>query len=199
MSGDHMMQEEGVSVFVVRCPLGDQCSKKGGILAKKLDEASARAALKHHLEKSPYHELSEEEATKLSEGADVEVYTEDASSWAKWQEDQTDWTASRKRKAADDGRGAIVGCTRVPRPTMAPIGAPSSGSSGVIMMRHARTKAEASIAVNGPQLVACIDSLKRSRTAAESAANLAAKASRAFNEESIVIRQCEEVLRSYLE
>lgn len=180
-------------VFVVRCPLGDQCSKKGGTLAKKLDEESARSALKHHLVQSPYHELSNEDATAFAEGATVESWTEDKEHWVKYQEEQKDWTASRKRKV-DDARAVAVRKTTT-RTT------PTSRASGDIV--HARdsgaTTAEATITMNGMQLMACIDSLKRARTAATSAANLAAKASRAFQEEAVVIRQCEDVLKSYLD
>ena len=184
-----------IAVFVVRCPLGDQCSKKGGILAKKLDQESAKAALKHHLKQSPYHELSEEDATIFTDSTEVETYMEDASSWAKYQEDQADWYASRKRKAIGEGRPN-------PQAKQLAIGsraaASSSSSTSAVSQSGTRTTAEATIQVNGVQLVACIDSLRRARTAAESAANLAAKASRAFNEEAAVIRQCEDVLRNYL-
>lgn len=183
-----------IAIFVVRCPLGDQCSKKGGILAKKLDEESAKAALKHHLKQSPYHELSEEDASMLTDVAEVETYMEDASTWAKYQEDQADWFASRKRKVIGEGRPK----SQAKHLAIGARAAASSSSSSAVAVRGTRTTAEATIQVNGVQLVACIDSLRRARTAAESAANLAAKASRAFNEEAVVIRQCEDVLRSYL-
>ena len=138
-------------MFVIRCPLGDQCSKKGGILAKKLDEESARAALRHHLVYSPYHELNAEDALHFSEGVEVESYTEDQKDWAEWQEDQKDWAASRKRKPAADGGGAIVGAAdgdgrrasvgaaRSKAAPSAPIGAcAAASSSGIIMVKSAR-------------------------------------------------------------
>lgn len=188
--------DDRISVFVVRCPLGDQCSKKGGTLAKKLDEESARAALKHHLMQSPYHELSDEDATAFTEGAVVESWTEEKSQWVKYQEEQKDWTASRKRKVDDARAVAVRKATTKPTP----IGLASRSSGDIVYARDSgAATAEATIAMNGMQLMACIDSLKRARTAATSAANLAAKASRAFHEEAVVIRQCEDVLKSYLD
>ena len=48
------------------------------------------------------------------------------------------------------------------------------------------------------QLGACVDSLRRAVSSAEAAANLCSKASRAFQEEVLTIRQCQTVLESYL-
>ena len=48
------------------------------------------------------------------------------------------------------------------------------------------------------QLGACVDSLRRAVSSAEAASNLCAKASRAFQEEVLTIRQCQSVLESYL-
>ena len=59
------------TVYVVRCPLGTQCSKKGSILAKKSTDAEARAAVVWHLKMSPYHALEQMEAD--CQGVIVEV------------------------------------------------------------------------------------------------------------------------------
>ena len=48
------------------------------------------------------------------------------------------------------------------------------------------------------QLRACVDSLKRAKVSAESAANLCSKAARAFNEEVQCIQQCVDVVESYV-
>ena len=54
--------EGSEKVYIARCPLGTQCSKKGSILAKKSSEAEARAAVVWHLVQSPYHKLEQFEA-----------------------------------------------------------------------------------------------------------------------------------------
>ena len=113
MAGDDM-----VMMFVVRCPLGDQCSKKHGILAKKCTAEEARAALSWHLTSSPYHRLSEEEAENMAEETEVEEWPEPTGTTPQ-QQDEAPWQQSRKRQrtvepqcpdmldlAAEDGWGA---------------------------------------------------------------------------------------------
>ena len=56
----------------------------------------------------------------------------------------------------------------------------------------------ANVMLNVGQLKACIDSLRRAKTAAESACHLFGKAARAFGEEAACIQSCQEVLESYL-
>jgi len=70
------MSDEMVTVFVARCPLGDQCSKKFGILAKKLTVEEAREAVAWHLKASPYHEMSQDDATAISESAEIDTWEE---------------------------------------------------------------------------------------------------------------------------
>lgn len=180
------MDRPTVEVFVVRCPLGEHCSKKSGILAKKLNPEAAKTALKHHLRHSPYHELTEEEAATFMDAVEVESWEEESAAVTKFEDDQQDWYQSRKRKQLAIGQAAPA--TR-------------SSSSAIATMGRIQmaTMSETTVQLNGSQLMACIESLKRARVAAESAANLAAKASRAFNEEAITVRQCEDVLRSYLD
>ena len=94
------------TVYVGRCPLGDQCSKKHGILAKKRTPEEVRDAIKWHLEKSPYHELSEEEAASQVAMAEVESWEEEAHHVAASEADEGDeWYANRKRqKRGNDDR-----------------------------------------------------------------------------------------------
>ncbi len=71
------MTAEMEFVFIVRCPLGEQCSRKAGVLAKKSTEEDARAVVAWHLQASPYHELSKEEAVRQAAVVDVEVAEEE--------------------------------------------------------------------------------------------------------------------------
>ena len=68
--------KEKLCVFIVRCPIGD-CSKKGGILAKKLTEEDARAAVSWHLQRSPYHEFEKTEADDFATLVALETSEED--------------------------------------------------------------------------------------------------------------------------
>ena len=64
-----------VDVFHIWCPLGEECSKKGRMLAKHANEDAVRAALLNHLQQSPYHqEVPEEEKVSLAASADVEIW-----------------------------------------------------------------------------------------------------------------------------
>ena len=71
------MGDELVTVFVGRCPMGEQCSKKHGILTKKATEEEVRKAIHHHLRTSPYHEMTDEDANGLVELSEVETWTEE--------------------------------------------------------------------------------------------------------------------------
>ena len=74
------MEIETVTVYTVRCPLGEQCSKKGGILAKKSSDEEARKAVAWHLQASPCHELSKEECENQAILREVEVTEEEKGS-----------------------------------------------------------------------------------------------------------------------
>ena len=50
------------TVYAARCPLGNDCRKKGSLFIRKISEADCRAALKHHLMTSPYHEMEADPA-----------------------------------------------------------------------------------------------------------------------------------------
>ncbi len=69
--------EELVPVFVVRCPLGDECSKKGGILSKKRSEGEARQRVAWHLMPSPCHGLCEDDTEAWAQSAEVEEWQEE--------------------------------------------------------------------------------------------------------------------------
>jgi hypothetical protein len=186
---------EVVTVFVVRCPLGDQCSKKGGILGKKLDELEARQVIVTHLTASPYHEMPEQEAEIMALAADVESWEETAEVQAEAvKEEGEGWYNSRKRgragtaPAAGRGGDGYGGSSSSGRPSNSTL-ALAIGARG----QHAK-----SITLPRAQLKACVDSLKRARLAAESAGQLCGRASRAFYEEAACITSCQDVVESYL-
>lgn len=77
----HTDDKDRARVYIVRCPKGEKCSKKGGILAKRLSEQAAREALAHHLVASPYHYLHEAEAKDIADEASIE-------SWLEWHEEK---------------------------------------------------------------------------------------------------------------
>ena len=56
----------------------------------------------------------------------------------------------------------------------------------------------AQVVLSEVQLRACVDSLKRAKVSAESAAHLCTRAGQAFQEEVRCIEQCTEVVESYL-
>ena len=85
-------------MWVGRCPLGDQCSKKKGILCKKSTEEECRHAIAHHLKTSPYHELGEDDAETMAFAEELETWTEKL--W-KYEEEAKDegqgWYENRKK------------------------------------------------------------------------------------------------------
>jgi hypothetical protein len=188
--------DEQVEVFVVRCPLGDECSKKQGILGKKLDELEARMVIKNHLTASPYHELPDAEAENMAMAAVVESWHEKAEVHAEAArtEEGEGWYNSRKRgrtgtaSAAGQGRDGSGGSSGSGRPS----------SSTLALAIGARSLHAKAITLPRAQLKACVDSLKRARLAAESAGQLCGRASRAFYEEAACITGCQDVLESYL-
>ena len=172
MAGDDM-----VMMFVVRCPLGDQCSKKHGILAKKCTAEEARAALSWHLRSSPYHRLSEEEAENMAEETEVEEWPEPTGTTPQ-QQDEAPWQQSRKRQRTVE---------------------PQCPDMLALPLKTAGVRATDKVSINKVGLQACIDSLKRAKAAAESAQQLCAKAAQVFGNEASCIGNCQEILESYLE
>ena len=190
-----------VTCYTVRCPLGEQCSKKGGILAKKESEEEARKAVHWHLKASPYHELAEDECEFQSLLCKVEVTEEERTVVETANADEGPaWYANRKRKVIGAGpSGAQFSGT---------IAASSSASSqqqhrvpslalSTLPIVARRAGHEEMITVNRIQLQACVDSLRRAKSAAESAGQLCAKASRAFLSEAACIQNCQDVLETY--
>ena len=92
------MAEEREFVFIMRCALGEQGSKKAGILAKKSTEEDARAAVAWHQQASPYRELSKEEALRQATSVDVEVAEEEK--------------AAVEESKKDEGQGLFANRTR---------------------------------------------------------------------------------------
>lgn len=182
--------DEGAVVYVVRCPIGG-CSKKGGIFGKKSSADEAIAAVKHHLMCSPYHELDEHTANKLAEESGAEAWPACAEDAATIDSDSAEWFNARKRQKTEM---AVIG--KKPRPHFTRSEAESSSS---ICLRSVGEASTDRISLSRLQVQAMVDTLRRAHTAAESAAMLAAKVSRAFAEEALVIDHCEAVLSSYLQ
>ena len=169
-------------IFVGRCPIGDSCTKKQRILCKKRSEDEVKAAVKHHLMTSPYHELGEEEAENLVQLLEVEKWPMEFED-----EDNQQWWESRKRGhlvAQGYGRGSSSG---------------SGGGGGPGLLVRVGKRPHDEIKLSRVMVQACVDSLKRAKISAESAGQLAAKASRAFHEEANTLQQCAEVLQTYVD
>jgi hypothetical protein len=185
-----------VDVFVVRCPFGDQCSKRQGVLGKRLSEEAARAVIVSHLTGSPYHEMPEAEAVTIAENAIVESWPEAHEDVEITKADEGDgWYQKRKRTimgkiSLQDAKAVVLRSQR------------SSGSSdshaGTLAIPIGARNNTKRITLERAQLKACVDSLKRARMASESAGQLCGRASRAFYEEAACITNCQDVLESYL-
>jgi hypothetical protein len=185
--------DEMVDVFAVRCPLGDGCSKKGSLIAKKLSEEEARQCIVNHLTGSPYHKMPEQEAAVLAQAATVESWPEAKHVQQADDEDEgQEWYNSRKRgrtgPAAGRGRDGSGGSS----------GSGYQGGNSLALVIGARSQHARNITLPRAQLKACVDSLKRARMAAESSGQLCGRASRAFYEEAACITGCQDVLESYL-
>jgi hypothetical protein len=163
--------DEMVDVFAVRCPLGDGCSKKGSLIAKKLSEEEARQCIVNHLTGSPYHKMPELEASVLAQAATVESWPE----------------AKHVQQADDEDEGQEWSS-----------GSGYQGGNSLALVIGARSQHARNITLPRAQLKACVDSLKRARMAAESSGQLCGRASRAFYEEAACITGCQDVLESYL-
>jgi hypothetical protein len=189
--------EEMVTVFVVRCPLGDVCSKKQGILGKKLDVDQARMVVKNHLMASPYHELEDDTAQELADNTIIESWEEAAEVAAVANADEGgSWFNNRKR-----ARMSLTEAHEVVRRAEQHSGGSSASggrSSTALVPIGARQQNAKNITLPRAQLKACVDSLKRARMAAESSGQLCGRASRAFYEEAACITGCQDVLESYV-
>ena len=202
--------KEPIYVFIVRCPQGD-CSKKGSILAKKLTEEDARKAVSWHLQASPYHEFSKTESDLIAATCDVEVKEGDPEVWALQQNEEVEnWYQVRKKHKGSGNRGNPIGSRgKGAIGTIAPFdrgaigaisdsGGSSHGQTVVVRGGAASHVQPQQVLISKIQLQACVDSLKRAHTAADSAGHLCSKASRAFFEEAACISNCKAVLESYL-
>jgi hypothetical protein len=203
------MGEAMVNVWIARCPLGDVCSKKGGILGKKLTEEEAREVIVWHLKASPYHEMGEDEAIAVAHTQELDTWEEKQSVWEQGETDTGEaWYNNRKRKRPDvpahrgggcgggGARGDELGkALSILARAVGTVGGGSDSSSSALAVR---STAGETVAMSKVQLMACPDSLRRAKTAAQSAASLCSRAARAFTEESEVIDGCAGVIESYL-
>lgn len=193
-----------MTVWACKCPLGDQCSKKTSWLARKISLEEAKAAAAWHVQHSPYHLLSEEEARTLAEAAELESWEEDAWRWEETQADEGEaWyqrrkKAARKEAPAEKDRVEAAAFRMLQQRGMA--ATHSAGSAASSLMRvSGKGQPTDHIMLYRVQMQACIDSLKRAKSAAESACHLCSKAARAFGEEAACIQSCQDVLQSYLD
>jgi hypothetical protein len=208
--GDAVAEEiatEIVAVFVCRCPLGETCSKQQGILGKKFSDQEARQVIINHLTASPYHELSATEAEGLADSAIIESWEESIEQVdaAKAEEGQN-WFNNRKRArpglmsetALAAAREMVRRADGSGEPPPSRGNARGSSSTQLAIGAGARGQNAKNITLPRAHLQACVDSLKRARMAAESAAQLCGRASRAFYEEAACITSCQDVLESYV-
>ena len=159
--------ENAPLVYVGHCPLGEQCSKKGSHLKTCASEEEARAALVHHLRYSPYHELDSETAMCMAQVCEISSWKQEAAK-KKPDEDDSSWWDSRKRKWQDeswrsgsssrqsgDGWGSGWAYHDAMQQPAQALHLQISGAT-------AHTK---QITLSKTELQACIDSLKRAKTA----------------------------------
>ena len=117
------------TVFAARCPLGQECSKKGSLIARKVSEDECKNAIKHHLKTSAYHELSDDTAQILIDELEVETWEDDDDNW-KWKEDEDhpSWYDNRKKRKTQQHvqhRSSSAGSASAS--PMLPIGAGAAG------------------------------------------------------------------------
>ena len=210
-----------VQVYVARFPLGDLCKKKNGILAKKPTEEEARNMVSWHLQQSPYHNMTEDEAEEMAKGVDVESWEEEAwdkdKSWDKsWDADGDNWQQRRKKPRRGGGYG---GGQQQPSQMAVEAAAfrmlAKSGIASVPEQQQQQQQQQLIVAPFKPcpqkrplaenvvlsltQLKTCVDSIKRAKAAAESACVLCSKASRAFGEEAQCLQSCQDMLESLMQ
>ena len=157
-----------------KCPHGSQCTKRDTIIKQCQTYEEAVESIINHLETSPYHGLSRVEAEAAVDHDKIEEWLINKKEWFEWQS-----RTQPKRKAPSSRTSEIQ--------TVACRASGSSSYAGTAMVQ-----------LSEMQIRACVDSLKRAKTSAESAGNLCSKAARAFNEEVKCIQQCVEVVESYV-
>lgn len=177
-----------VDVFIVRCPKGD-CSKKGAVISKKLTEQAARDAVAWHLTHSTHHLMAEAEAQQLAAEQVIE----------RWREFWADGSTPYGQEIPEPGQELARPTKRRRQDDSGASSSRSVATEALIRLAgHPRGPAD-EIVVRRQDLLACQDSLRRAKMAAEAAATVAAKASRAFADEAATIQDCLDVLTSYAE
>jgi hypothetical protein len=143
--------EEIVTVFVVRCPLGEQCSKRQGILGKRLSEVDARQVIVNHLMNSPYHMLDQEAADTAAENAIVESWDENKEVADESKADEGDgWFNNRKRAKMSKGQMSLAEARDLVRVADGGSGSGASSGNPYAIGQAARSKGMA-IAIPVPQ------------------------------------------------
>ena len=152
------------TVYVTWCNAPeDKCSYIGKQLTKRTTEAAARAALHHHLVKSPYHYKNPEEAWALVAEAPVEAREES------WESDVED-------AGGEPTDAAAIGAAPTKRRKRGPAsseGAASDALAGVPLAQTQRRK-------RGPDYVEMLDCARDAYDVATSCQQMASKAADAF-------------------
>lgn len=164
-----------VDMWIVRCPRGD-CGKKQGVISKKASEDEAREAIVHHLVQSPHHQVPEDKARREVASLQIERWTEE------WPEDDVHRSERGLKRALEDGRSQSSG---------------GDATAALLRLSERMPQPDDDIILSRQELLACVDSLRRAKRAAEAAANVAAKASRAFADEARTIQDCMDVITAY--
>ena len=177
------------TVWGAYCPLGSHCKKGNSCMCKKDSQESAKRFLINHLVSSPYHLCTEEEAVSFAETANIESWEEPVESVKRTRdEERYGWAASRKRQKT----------MPMPRPVF-PVLPEILGGTGedpadyrMVPLRNDR------VLMSKQELKNISDSLRRAKGACDAAEKLCTKAARAFAEESDCVKQCKEVVDSFM-
>ena len=174
-----------------KCPLGSQCSKRGATLKNCSTWEQAYESIVNHLMSSPYHQMDRDTAEKVVDYDLIDSWEVSKKDYDEHQRNVQETRlaqpkhAPRKRRSGED----------------APMW-PSSSSGAIAPRTPARApnqgQGTTQVVLSEVQLRACVDSLKRAKVSAESAAHLCTRAGQAFKEEVRCIEQCAEVVESYL-
>jgi len=219
-------EEKMVTCFGYKCPLASQCKKGAKCTKTCSSQEDAEWNILQHLEKSPYHQLSPDEAREAFAGCECEMWEEAAKTAQKKVEEEESWqpkwaargrssghlstatgsgggrrSRSRRqgrRSRSRQARSAAGGSAgpRQPRTPPEHVVARRNRSGHDLMELGGQTVPE-TITLGYQQYLACCDSLRRAQYAAEASQALCQKAARAFEDEAICIRRCSEIFDSY--
>jgi len=170
-----MADDDTVDIYGGKCPLGSQCSKKGGTFCKSLCLEEVDAKVRSHLKNSPYHEMADDEIDNVMISWEPLVWQDKKANMDKKDESTRQERAERERSPRRPYTG---GYRRVCDNGSGPCGSGGMGGSTVALARQHRAPAYApheTMEISRTQLHACADALRRAQRAAESCKMLAQK------------------------